>query len=239
METTLQLTEAQLAELKKFITKRGMREPDVVNEILDHFACKIEELMSKEPNLPFEEAKDLAHKSFGSTGFRPITKAYEEGLDKIVCATYKRSLKSVLLSPQILFFLLFAILSVYVLKMIPENFQKHWLFGIQFWIAMIPALAFLGASTFYNYNTKRKLFRQWRQKEKLNLWEMKSMGVQTHVFMIIGTQFFIGDFSDKPVPFAFYIFATAICFLSFINAMAQYKTMMKMKEQFGGSTEIA
>ena len=39
----LTLTKQQLKELKKFINSRGFREPLIVMEILDHFACLVEE----------------------------------------------------------------------------------------------------------------------------------------------------------------------------------------------------
>ena len=40
------LSQEQLKELVRFIHSRGFREPAVVLEILDHFACKVEELLA-------------------------------------------------------------------------------------------------------------------------------------------------------------------------------------------------
>lgn len=74
------LDKEQLTTLTHFIWKRGFREPDIVQEILDHFACKVEEVMADEPKLNLQEAMYKAHESFGVMGFAPIVSAYRAGI---------------------------------------------------------------------------------------------------------------------------------------------------------------
>ena len=50
------LTKEQLEELKVFINSRGFVEPVVVLEILDHFACKVEEELEQNPQYSLKKA---------------------------------------------------------------------------------------------------------------------------------------------------------------------------------------
>ena len=88
------LNEDQLWQLRNFIIKRGIKEADVVNEILDHFACKVEEILSTEKNMPFDRAMQLAHQSFGKSGFRPLVAEYEKQVEKVMWSVFKQEIKN-------------------------------------------------------------------------------------------------------------------------------------------------
>ena len=81
----LTLTSEQLKELELYVHKRGFRDAVVKAEILDHFACKVEEVMTEEPQLKFEDAMLKAHRAFGNLGFAPI----RENLDKYLKVKYR------------------------------------------------------------------------------------------------------------------------------------------------------
>jgi hypothetical protein len=74
------LTREELLQLRKFIISRSQRfaEPSVLLEIMDHFACKTEEVLTEEPSLSLEQAMKKAHHSFGIKGFAPIAEACEQ-----------------------------------------------------------------------------------------------------------------------------------------------------------------
>lgn len=76
----VKLTEQQLEELKSFIKSKGFKDPAVVNEILDHFACKVEEEMEIDSHLSFSEAINKARSSFGIKGFAPIVASFTNQL---------------------------------------------------------------------------------------------------------------------------------------------------------------
>lgn len=96
MDKQIILDADQLAVLKRYIKARGFRDPAVVIEILDHFACKVEELMIHHPSLALETAMQRAHASFGVAGFRPMVVAYEQELATEYKLRYKAGLKETL-----------------------------------------------------------------------------------------------------------------------------------------------
>lgn len=67
----------ELDMLRNFVQSRGFRDREIQDEILDHFACKTEEILSRDANLDLNQAMRLAHQSFGVRGFRDIAFAYE------------------------------------------------------------------------------------------------------------------------------------------------------------------
>ena len=76
------LNKEQLKVLKDYIGSRSHRfkDPVVMLEILDHFACKVEEKMME--GWAFEKAIEQAHSSFGIKGFAPIADHVEQGISK-------------------------------------------------------------------------------------------------------------------------------------------------------------
>jgi uncharacterized membrane protein len=94
------LNREQLTQLKSYIGKRSLRftDPLVMQEILDHFACKVEELLNNEPGIRIEDAMIKAHRSFGVRGFAPIADHVEQSLVKRYQRLSYKEMKSVLLS---------------------------------------------------------------------------------------------------------------------------------------------
>jgi hypothetical protein len=90
------LRQEDLAKLVAYIHSRGFHDPSVVVEILDHFACKVEERMNAAPHLSLEAAMEKAHSDFGTMGFRPLVAAYEIQARKKYKAVYRAELKRTL-----------------------------------------------------------------------------------------------------------------------------------------------
>lgn len=82
----LTLTSEQLKELELYVHKKGFKDAVVKAEILDHFACKVEEVMTEEPQLKFDDAMLKAHQAFGVLGFAPI----RENLDSYLKTKYRQ-----------------------------------------------------------------------------------------------------------------------------------------------------
>ncbi len=100
------LNEKQLDQLRMFIRKRGFNDDIVVEEILDHFACKVEELIIANPHMMLDEAMGKAHHSFGVSGFRPVVKAFEKQLESRYRRLFWRSVRQILVSPKYLLVLI-------------------------------------------------------------------------------------------------------------------------------------
>ncbi len=95
----LTLNKEQLYQLISFINKRGFHEPLMIVEILDHFACKVEEKMNQISGISLDAAMTAAHDDFCPLGFVPIAKAYEANIKKKYKAVYRAQFKSNLSNP--------------------------------------------------------------------------------------------------------------------------------------------
>ncbi|MCB0700300.1 MAG: hypothetical protein H6551_03765 [Chitinophagales bacterium] len=93
------LSKTQLKELRDFIDSRGFHDPIVIMEILDHFACKVEEKMTDNPNLPFTDAMYEAHADFGRMGFWYIAAKAEKEQMYHGSKTFARHFKKLVFNP--------------------------------------------------------------------------------------------------------------------------------------------
>lgn len=84
------LSRDQLKTLAKFIQKKGFREADVQQEILDHFACKVEVLLSEKPSIGLDRAMAQSYTSFGVKGFATIANSYKRWLNKSLVTRMKK-----------------------------------------------------------------------------------------------------------------------------------------------------
>lgn len=139
----VKLTQEQLKELKFFIYKRGFREPEVIMEILDHFACKVEDKLCAKPGMSLEDAMKEAHNEFGYNGFYSI----KASLDVFTRHRYKNiywtQVKAVLCNIPLMVLLIglgYAIYAATIWAFV--NKHTDWLFeenvvGICVWLVML------------------------------------------------------------------------------------------------------
>lgn len=111
------LTDAQLKVLLMYIEQKGFSDPAIQLEILDHLACKVEEVLSSE-QIILEEAVKKAHKSFGIAGFRPLAKSYSRHIYSKFKTWLPGALSSILFSVKILLPILAAIAGIGLYKQI-------------------------------------------------------------------------------------------------------------------------
>ncbi|WP_297337766.1 hypothetical protein [Algoriphagus sp.] len=100
----------QIKQLKKLISKKGYSEIDVQYEILDHVACKIEDLLKDHPSLNLEDAFRKVHASFGIFGFSELEESYKKAIEKRIRLNYWKELKHLLTSYRLLFPILLGLL---------------------------------------------------------------------------------------------------------------------------------
>ncbi|MDI9319963.1 MAG: hypothetical protein QM530_05740 [Phycisphaerales bacterium] len=224
------LCEYQLLELKQFIRKRGIREEDVVIEILDHFACKVEELMNSNIHLPFERAIQIAHQSFGKSGFRPMIVNYEKHIQKMMWQIFKNECKKVVLSPKILFLIAYVI-SLYPLLQIGSKYlHGNWLFDaelIGFGLVVLVTLLYSAVIFFktkdgfqlFNFNTNKNL-----------LWQKQVMSIPKIPLIAVIVGISLGNKLGNPDLYFFLLCCFSV--LTLIRSLAIYQTYLKMEEQF-------
>lgn len=66
------LTTEQIESLYRFCKKRYVHHYDLQTELVDHLATAIEEKMTQQPGIAFEQARDEVYKGFGYSGFAKI-----------------------------------------------------------------------------------------------------------------------------------------------------------------------
>jgi hypothetical protein len=90
------LTNEQVEQLFAFCRKHSVQYYDVQVELVDHLANAIEEKMTANPALSFEEALKMVYKGFGISGFGPVVKQKEKAVNK-----YNRQLMWKLVKQQL------------------------------------------------------------------------------------------------------------------------------------------
>ncbi len=158
------LNSEQLQQLRKFINSRGFKDELVVNEILDHFACKVEEELAKDPRIDLQVAMQNAHRSFGALGFYVIQANFEKNTRSRYRKLYWQSIK-LLLRPKYLVGFVgawFAVFKVYdwsILHHMNHIFGGNDV-GFTIWLLMLGGLIFLGLRFSDKSNYYAKIARQ-------------------------------------------------------------------------------
>jgi len=78
----MKLLPAHINQIKDFVSSRGFTEPDLQMEIIDHMACRVEDLMNASSTLTLGHAIKLAHAEFGVMGFSVFEDAMRSALQK-------------------------------------------------------------------------------------------------------------------------------------------------------------
>lgn len=86
----MKLNKEELAHIKEFISRRGFTYYDLQLEIIDHVACKVEELMTADDSLSLDAAINKAHSQFGVMGFSVIEDSMRSSLQKRYWKLYRQ-----------------------------------------------------------------------------------------------------------------------------------------------------
>lgn len=88
------LTKEQISDIRNFISKKGIKYLDVQMEIIDHTASAVEERMTADQSLSFEQALKETHASFGIFGFGGL----ESSIINSLRSRYNRSFWNIFIS---------------------------------------------------------------------------------------------------------------------------------------------
>lgn len=78
----MQLTKQQIEKLRIHLEESGFKYVDVQMEILDHVATAVEEKMTENLDLTFQDAVNQTQSSFGLKGFRQIEASIIKGMTR-------------------------------------------------------------------------------------------------------------------------------------------------------------
>jgi cation transport ATPase len=210
----MRLNEAELRKVIAFIESRGFHDPGVIVEILDHFACKIEEKMQMFPGTSLDEAMRAAHNDFGRLGFYPLMANYEANTRKKYKAVYRQQRNRVLTNP--LYIVPVLILSVlFYYGYLWANVYAKWE-GIN----LFSAIAYVGfLAAFIVLNLRFKLIRH---KSKL-INEILNMDLIIVCFLNI---ICIQEAPYKPAALVFYAVVCSInCLYILVRTAAIWATL--------------
>jgi len=148
----MNLTKEQLATIKAFIIKKGINYLDVQMEILDHVASAVEEKMTANNSLSFEEALKQTHASFGIFGFGGVEDAIVNGMSK----KYNRIFWNYFLSFFGFKYILLVFLSAFLIYEAQVLVEDYFQFLAYFLFIVIVAVA-AGFVFVLKHNSYRKL----------------------------------------------------------------------------------
>ena len=72
MDKNQELTREEIEKIFDFVRSKNVPYKDVQYEIVDHFACEIEDLLSREPGVPFNTILSRTYAKFPITGFAEL-----------------------------------------------------------------------------------------------------------------------------------------------------------------------
>lgn len=228
------LDDTQLLQLKRFILIKGIKEEDVIHEILDHFACKVEELLNENIYLSFEKAVEQAYYSFGNNGFKKMSEQYEKRIKRIVWQEFKNALPEVLKTKLIVISSAWCIALFMLMYYCEQNNIEGWgsdvfslsslatmliLMGVNFYISVIVK----DNLTDYHFD---KNIKMW-QKKVVRMPKIESLGLPL-IFLMIYL---------KPGYSFIMLFYILLALFSLINSLTRKETMKRMAFRF--KTQIA
>lgn len=152
----MKLTHEQIQQLYTFTRQHFVEHYDVQTELVDHLANDIEQIWTTQPNLSFEDAKNISFKKFGVFGFMDVVgeraKALNKKYWKLVWAIFKAFFQI----PQI-------VISITIFLAILVGFQtfptKYFFISIS-----IGGIIILGFKLYFLNQEKKKRFKATNKK---------------------------------------------------------------------------
>ncbi len=152
----MKLTQEQIQQLYTFTRQHYVEHFDVQIELVDHLANDIEQIWTTQPNLSFEDAKNISFKKFGVFGFMDVVgeraKALNKKYWKLVWAIFKQFFQI----PQI-------VISITIFLAILVGFQtfptKYFFISIS-----IGGIIILGFKLYFLNQEKKKRFKATNKK---------------------------------------------------------------------------
>ncbi len=158
------LTQQQIDSLFEFTKQHYVDYYDVQVELVDHLANDIEQMMSDNEHISFEQARDKAFKKFGITGFYDVVSSKMWQMEKEYYKLIFKHFLSLLTSKMIVAIVAVFVIFSYVLK--HSKYNMYLFFGF---IVLLMLITFI--LIFKNGN---KLGRRIKNKEKVLMVEVVS-----------------------------------------------------------------
>jgi hypothetical protein len=212
------LDKNELQIIASYIQKRGFTYIDVQTEVLDHVACRVEEIIEEHPETTLDTAIEKAHSEFGIFGFSSIEDSVIEGLTKKYNRLFWRTFFSFFISKYLLL-ILFAGYAMY-------QFQSLMGSKTCMYITASAAILFALICLFKIYRPEYKQYLAYR------LSTMYFIGLGSlYMLMLLFTKETIPTISTSFNTQLAIFSAFIVCFvLYFISALQTAKTGIKASQ---------
>jgi hypothetical protein len=152
----MKLSPQQIQDLYKFTRQHFVEHYDVQTELVDHLANDIEQIWQEQPNLSFEQARDISFKKFGVFGFMDVVgeraKALNKKYWKLVWNVFKQFFKI----PQILTTIAIFLIILFGFQLFPTKYF--------FLTICIGSILILGFKLYFLNQEKKKRFIETNKK---------------------------------------------------------------------------
>jgi len=211
----MKISENHITELYKFTREHFVEHYDVQTELVDHLANDIEQTWKAQPNLNFQEARDVSFKKFGVFGFMDVVEQKQKAMSKRYWNILRRFLKEWFTLPKII---LTGIIFMLFLTILQSTYAEE--------ILLVAIVVLVLVDLYSLFKSRRKRKRNKVKKEKIFLLESMigetrnsfSVLVFINVFNIIN----ITDASFNSMSLFLLIlvavFATLMCLVFYITA---------------------
>jgi hypothetical protein len=208
----MKLTQEQIQQLYTFTRQHFVEYYDVQTELVDHLANDIEQIWLEQPNLSFENARDISFKKFGVFGFMDVVESRSKALNKKYWKLIWGIFKNYFKLPQLLTTL--AIFSVIYMsfKIIPNHQWIYIFIGVVICTALIIQL-------FKLHKLKKQRFKATNKKWLLEEYILNAGNIGAFGYFIV--QFplqFDKHLSNEPLIIAMSVFFTCYIVLLYIIA---------------------
>lgn len=221
------LTTDEIAELYKYCERKKVLYYDIQIEIVDHMATAIEEKRKANPDLPFKQALEEVHGSFGSFGLKEIIDSKTASMSKHYGKIRRQLLRSYFTFPKIALTFLLIVVCITMERILPVSFLPY---------ILIVMGGFILYSFIHHEMIKRKLRKQQRQKLLMTDSQYFDFGFIYLIFMFqFGSNFLRdGIFSitdEKLINLFQYYFSVFFFVLYTVMTLARKEMITRIAEK--------
>lgn len=221
------LTTDEIAELYKYCERKKVLYYDIQIEIVDHMATAIEEKRKANPDLPFKQALEEVHTSFGSFGLQEIVNSKTSAMSKHYGKIRRQLFWSYFTFPKIALTFLLVVVCITMERLLPVSLLPY---------TLIVMGCFILYSFIYHEVLKRKLRKQQRQKLLMTDSQYFDFGFIYLIFMFqFGSNFLRdGIFSitdEKLINLFQYYFSVFFFILYTVMTLARKEMITRIAEK--------
>jgi uncharacterized membrane protein (DUF485 family) len=207
----LKLSPSQITTLKKLISYKGYPEIDLQYEILDHVACKVEEMIEDNPKLSLDDTFRKVHSEFGIFGFSDLAESYTKSIEKRYRRFFWEELKALFTSYRIIY----PVIVSFILYWLSVNFKlfgEH--VGVPLWGGVyVIAAAFIIYGIYLTINKSLKNYVSYKSSGNSFVFFNTMMQISIFGMRRLETPYYTFDFSPQSILTWLSVMAISACFI--------------------------